>query len=125
MEDRRDEVVVIAAGYPVEMEEFLSANPGLRSRFSRTIAFSGYTSSELVQIVERLAAKEAYRLDEETKSLLFTHFDLETRDDTFGHGRAARQIFENMQRRHAVRLAAMPGTPSVEDLSLLRLEDLP
>ncbi|POM26055.1 Stage V sporulation protein K [Actinomadura rubteroloni] len=122
MEDHRDEVVVIAAGYSAEMREFLAANPGLRSRFSRTIDFANYTPDELADITEAHAVKDGYRLAPETRAAVARHFTGVRRDAGFGNGREARRVYEAAVERQAQRLAE--GDPSVEELTLLLPEDL-
>ncbi|MEV0663345.1 right-handed parallel beta-helix repeat-containing protein [Actinomadura luteofluorescens] len=124
MEDHRDEVVVIAAGYSAEMREFLAANPGLNSRFSRTVEFENYSPAELVQIVATQADKDGYRLADDTRAALLAHFTSMKRDASFGNGRAARRVFEAAVERQAQRLADMEELPSGEELSRLVAEDL-
>ncbi|WP_156753237.1 right-handed parallel beta-helix repeat-containing protein [Actinokineospora pegani] len=123
MEDRRDEVVVIAAGYSKEMAGFLAANPGMESRFSRTIDFANYTAEELVTIVESQCARHDYRLDEAAADALLRHFEEIPKDGTFGNGRTARRVFERMTDRQASRLAAN-ATVDAADLTLLTVDDL-
>ncbi|XNL74259.1 AAA family ATPase [Actinomadura madurae] len=124
MEDHRDEVVVIAAGYSAEMREFLAANPGLKSRISRTVEFENYSPGELVQIVEAQAGKAGYRLADDARQAVLEHFASVKRDATFGNGRAARQVFEAAVERQAQRFADLEELPSAEDLSLLVAADL-
>ncbi|MEU8305364.1 AAA family ATPase, partial [Actinomadura sp. NPDC048955] len=124
MEDHRDEVVVIAAGYSAEMREFLAANPGLSSRFSRTVEFENYSPAELVQIVGTQADKDGYQLAEDARTALLAHFTSMKRDASFGNGRAARRVFEAAVERQAQRLADMEELPSGEELSRLIAEDL-
>ncbi|MFF2147858.1 right-handed parallel beta-helix repeat-containing protein [Kitasatospora sp. NPDC058190] len=124
MEDHRDEVVVIVAGYTAEMERFLSANPGVSSRFSRTITFSDYTADELLEIARAQCAEHEYALTEATEGALLEHFARLERGPNFGNGRTARQVFETMVERHAVRVAAL-ADPSTEELQLLVPGDLP
>ncbi|MCC9310157.1 right-handed parallel beta-helix repeat-containing protein [Kitasatospora sp. RB6PN24] len=124
MEDHRDEVVVIVAGYTAEMERFLAANPGLSSRFSRTIAFPDYTDAELLEIARTQCLEHEYQLAEATAAALLKHFATLDRGPTFGNGRTARQVFETMVERHAMRVAQLPD-PSTEDLQLLVPADLP
>ena len=123
MEDHRDDVVVIAAGYSHEMRGFLAANPGLSSRFTRTIEFDDYRNDELVTIVERDCARHEYVLDAATKVALTGYFERVPRDGTFGNGRTARRVFEEMVGRQAERLG---GLPDAADADLVRLlpEDL-
>ncbi len=123
MEDRRDELVVVVAGYSPQMRTFLAANPGLASRFSKTIEFESYSSAELVTIVERLCRKHHYALEYETQEALRRHFDTLPRTETFGNARAARQVFEEMLGRQAYRLATTPDAPELE-LARLLPEDL-
>ena len=123
MEDHRDDVVVIAAGYSDEMRRFLSTNPGLASRFSRTIEFPDYSVEELVTIVEQQCAAHGYELDDPGRVALTYHFGAMTRDATFGNGREARRTFEGMVDRQAVRLTRGPDSDPV-DLLRLTAEDV-
>ncbi|MET7684602.1 right-handed parallel beta-helix repeat-containing protein [Streptomyces sp. NPDC005423] len=124
MEDQRDAVVVIVAGYTAEMERFLSVNPGVASRFSRTITFSDYTPDELLRIVEQQAEEHEYRLAEGTADALRKYFTVIPKGAAFGNGRTARQTFEAMVERHASRVAHVEE-PSKDELTLLYAEDLP
>ncbi|MGW2562311.1 right-handed parallel beta-helix repeat-containing protein [Streptomyces sp. NPDC001514] len=123
MEDHRDEVVVIVAGYTEDMERFLAANAGLASRFPRVIEFTNYSVPELVTITENISAAHRYVLGPGTSEALAAHYERMTRDTTFGNGRAARSVFEEMVDRQSFRLAAMTE-PSEEDLTLLLPEDV-
>ncbi|KQX49518.1 MULTISPECIES: right-handed parallel beta-helix repeat-containing protein [unclassified Streptomyces] len=123
MEDHREDVVVVAAGYPKEMTDFLASNPGLASRFTRSVEFSDYTSGELVTIVERMCSAHRYELDGEARSALHTHFERMPRDAGFGNGRTARKVFEEMVDRQASRLAAR-GDVDERDLTLLTADDV-
>ncbi|MFI9331518.1 right-handed parallel beta-helix repeat-containing protein [Kitasatospora sp. NPDC052868] len=124
MEDHRDEVVVIVAGYTAEMERFLSANPGVSSRFSRTITFPDYSADELLEIARSQCAEHEYALAEATEGALLDHFAALERGPNFGNGRTARQVFETMVERHAMRVAHL-ADPSTEELQLLVPADLP
>ncbi|MBB5935373.1 right-handed parallel beta-helix repeat-containing protein [Streptomyces zagrosensis] len=124
MEDHREAVVVIVAGYTAEMARFLSVNPGVASRFSRTITFGDYVPEELVRIVEQQSDEHEYRLGEGTTESLLKYFTAIPKDAGFGNGRTARQTFEAMVERHAGRVAQHPD-PSTDDLTLLYPEDLP
>ncbi|WP_037571049.1 right-handed parallel beta-helix repeat-containing protein [Phaeacidiphilus oryzae] len=124
MEDHRDEVVVIVAGYTGEMERFLSSNPGVASRFSRTVTFPDYSAEELLEITTRQAGDHQYNLSEQTAKSLLAHYASIPRGPSFGNGRTARQVFETMVERHAVRVARTES-PTTEDLQLLLPEDLP
>ncbi|MFF5427746.1 MULTISPECIES: right-handed parallel beta-helix repeat-containing protein [unclassified Streptomyces] len=124
MEDHRDAVVVIVAGYTAEMERFLTVNPGVASRFSRTITFGDYEPEELLRIVGQQADEHEYRLAPGTDEALLTYFTKLPKGPAFGNGRTARQTFESMVERHAGRVAALTEA-STDDLTLLYPEDLP
>ncbi|MEV4973821.1 right-handed parallel beta-helix repeat-containing protein [Streptomyces scopuliridis] len=124
MEDHREAVVVIVAGYTAEMERFLTVNPGVASRFSRTITFSDYVPEELLRIVEQQSEEQEYRLGEGTAEALLKYFTALPKGPAFGNGRTARQTFESMVERHAGRVAQLPET-STDDLTLLYADDLP
>ncbi|MGW0792659.1 right-handed parallel beta-helix repeat-containing protein [Streptomyces sp. NPDC002911] len=123
IEDHRDEAVVIVAGYNDEMKDFLAANPGLASRFTRTIEFENYSVDELVTITENMCAGHRYMLDPLTKEALGVHFSRMRRDATFGNGRAARRVFEEMVDRQSFRLASVPDAGEA-DLILMLPEDV-
>ncbi|MDT0343786.1 right-handed parallel beta-helix repeat-containing protein [Streptomyces litchfieldiae] len=124
METRREDVVVIAAGYTDEMNTFLEANPGLRSRFSRTIEFPPYSPEELVRITELMARKGHFTLDEELPGLLRAHFDRLAAAGKASNAREARTLFEAMVEQQAERLSAV-AEPTVEQLMLLLSADFP
>ncbi|QDY08127.1 AAA family ATPase [Micromonospora sp. HM134] len=119
MEDHRDEVVVIVAGYSAQMRTFLAANPGLASRFSKTVEFESYTSPELVQIVERLCRDHHYALEYDTRLALESWFESMPRTASFGNARVARQTFEEMVSRQAFRLSGSGAASGVELAQLL------
>ncbi len=123
MEDHRDEIVVIAAGYSEHMDRFLASNPGMASRFARTIEFPNYSPEELVTIVRGLCAKHYYELSDDTVDALSRYFETVPKGPTFGNGRVARQVFESMIGAQASRLAIQsPGHDS--ELSLLTAADV-
>ncbi|WP_139140965.1 AAA family ATPase, partial [Streptomyces oceani] len=124
MEDHREEVVVIAAGYTTEMERFLATNPGVASRFSRSITFGDYAPEELLHIVRQQAEEHEYQLGDGAQEALLRHFHAVPKGPSFGNGRAARQTFEAMVERHASRVAQLPE-PDTDDLTLLYPDDLP
>src|SRR4029079_12390295 len=97
--------VVIVAGYTAEMERFLSVNPGVASRFSRTIRFGDYGPDELLRIVEQQSEEHEYRLGAGTGEALLKYFTAIPKGPAFGNGRTARQTFEAMVERHAGRVA--------------------
>ncbi|WP_406002914.1 right-handed parallel beta-helix repeat-containing protein [Streptomyces sp. NBC_00829] len=107
MEDHRDEVVVIVAGYPGEMNRLLESNAGLASRFTRTLRFQDYSSAELVRIVRHQADSHEYTVAPETTEALHGYFETLPRGERFGNGRSARQVFQLMTERHAQRVAEL------------------
>jgi len=119
MEDHREELVVIVAGYSSDMRAFVAANPGLDSRFSKVIEFESYSDEELLTIVEQLCRANHYALEYETRQALAKHFARMPRGETFGNGRAARQVFEQMLGRQAYRLAQSPDAPEIDLVRLL------
>ncbi|MFE4629724.1 right-handed parallel beta-helix repeat-containing protein, partial [Streptomyces mirabilis] len=123
MEDHRDEIVVIAAGYSEHMDRFLASNPGMASRFARTIEFPNYAPEELVTIVRGLCAKHYYELSDDALDALSRYFEDVPKGPTFGNGRVARQVFESMIGSQASRLATHPPGHDNE-LSLLTAADV-
>ncbi|WP_149826646.1 right-handed parallel beta-helix repeat-containing protein [Streptomyces tailanensis] len=124
MEDHRDDVVVIVAGYLKEMEVFVRSNPGLASRFNRTLLFEDYSGPELVSIVEHQAAQHQYGLGPDTREALTARFDAMPRERGFGNGRTARQLFQAMTEHQAYRIAELPQA-SESDVMTLLPEDIP
>jgi hypothetical protein len=114
MEDQRDELVVIVAGYSELMEQFLQSNPGLASRFTRTIEFPNYSVDELVTIATNLCRKHYYELTDDAVEALHTYFERVPKGPTFGNGRVARKLFEAMVNNQASRLALAPPARDTE-----------
>jgi SpoVK/Ycf46/Vps4 family AAA+-type ATPase len=123
MEDHRDDLVVIVAGYPVPMEVFISNNPGLASRFRTTITFDDYTDEELRQIFTSMAAKSDYDVGEGVLDEFARQLDEQVRDENFGNGRFARNLLEAAIGRHAWRLRE-ETEPTLDQLRTLLPEDL-
>lgn len=124
MEDHRDELLVILAGYSKEMEEFLTANSGLRSRFPNIIEFPDYTPQELLDITKSIVKGKGYRLDERCDALLLDYFaKMQQEGDprTNGNGRMARNKVEEAILRCARRNVKAPEAE--RDLELLLPED--
>ena len=123
MEDHRDDLVVIVAGYPVPMDVFISNNPGLASRFRTTITFDDYTDEELRQIFTQMAAKSDYDLGDGVLDEFTGQLAEQSRGDTFGNGRFARNLLEAAIGRHAWRLREVTE-PTLEQLRTILPEDL-
>jgi hypothetical protein len=123
MEDQRDSLVVIVAGYSELMQRFLESNPGLASRFTRTIEFPNYSADELVTIFCGLVRKHYYELTDDGLQAVREYFERVPKDGTFGNGRVARKLFEAMVNNQASRLAVQPPAKESE-LSRLTGRDL-
>jgi Cdc6-like AAA superfamily ATPase len=124
IEDRRDRIVVVMAGYPNEMDELIGSNPGLRSRFPKAIHFPDYATDELLQIIDSLADRAGYRLDPGARARARIWLDSITRDKGFGNGRTARNLFEHAVSAQAMRLAGV-DSPTDEQLAVLVADDVP
>jgi hypothetical protein len=124
MEDHRDEVAVIVAGYTAEMREFLDANPGLASRFSKTIEFENYSPDDLVQIIGRMVAAGDYRLDDDAAPVLREYFARIADDPNFGNARDARRLFEGVRKVQSQRLRLLGRMPEMAELQTLTAEDV-
>ena len=124
MEDRRDDLVVIVAGYDEPMEKFINSNPGLQSRFNKYMYFPDYNGEELMGMFRINCKKNGYTLDKEAEEYAQAFFNdrYENRDDNFGNGRDVRNRFEDVVSRQADRLAAMES-PTKEDLMTIIKED--
>lgn len=127
MEDLRDDLVVIVAGYPDPMKSFLRSNEGFKSRFSTYINFVDFTPEEMVEIFNLFCAQENYIIDTYAlKSVLAAiQFKHTTRDKTFGNARFVRNFFEAVIRNHAERVGSSIEDPTLNDLRLLKPEDIP
>jgi len=124
VEDRRDRLVVILAGYPEEMAALIDANPGMRSRFPRTIHFPDYDDEELLAIFEAIGSEGRYQLNEGGRQAVLGWFAAQPRDSGFGNGRLARNLFEAAVANQATRLVAR-DQPSDEELITLTAADIP
>ena len=125
MEDHRDDLVVIVAGYTEPMEDFIRSNPGLQSRFNKYMEFPDYTGEELMAMFRSRCDKNGYTLTEEAEAYASELFDemYEERDDNFGNGRDVRNFFEDAVSRQADRVAAMEA-PTKDDLMTIIKEDM-
>lgn len=126
MEDYRDRLVIIVAGYTDEMTTFIESNPGLESRFNRYFYFDHYKPEELLAIFEKMCSKGHFKLSSDARDKLRSTFEdlYVKRDKTFGNARLVRNLFERIIERQANRLAVL-GSFSDETLTTLIAEDIP
>jgi len=123
MEDHRDDLVVIVAGYPAEMEMFIESNPGLRSRFPKRVHFPDYTSDELVAIFRSMCEKNHYTVDDDAVAAVRTRLDAIERGKGFGNGRVVRNLFEASIGAQASRIVKMKDVTN-EQLAELQAADI-
>ena len=125
MEDHRDDLIVIVAGYTGPMENFINSNPGLESRFNKYIFFPDYNGEQLTAMFRKRCEKNGYTLSEEADAAAVDFFTqlYEERSDNFGNGRDVRNAFEDMVVRQSNRVAAMEN-PTKEDLMAVLPADL-
>ncbi|MBD1864046.1 AAA family ATPase [Trichocoleus sp. FACHB-46] len=126
MEDYRDRLVIIVAGYTDEMTTFIESNPGLKSRFNRYFYFNHYKPEELLAIFEKMCGKSHFHLTPSTQDKLQTMFAelYANRNSTFGNARVARNLFEKSIEQQANRLAVLTSLND-EVLTTLLPEDIP
>lgn len=124
MEDNREDLVIIVAGYTELMEEFIESNPGLRSRFNKYLHFDDYNTDEMFKIFESQCTKSCYHLDKDADTALKAYFQLcAFRAGSFGNARGVRNTFEKILTAQANRLAAMQDITK-DDLMCIKKEDV-
>ncbi|MGQ9571377.1 MAG: AAA family ATPase, partial [Thermodesulfovibrionales bacterium] len=128
MEDDRGKFVVIVAGYPKEMDNFLNANPGLKSRFNTYFHLNDYTADELLGIFKIMAKSKKYKIEDKAEKRLRKIFSTmyERRDKNFANGREVRNLFDECIKMQSSRLAGLiDDKKRKSELSLIRVEDIP
>lgn len=125
MEDNRDRLVVILAGYTNEIKEFIDSNPGLQSRFNRYIEFEDYSAEELIEIFRSNLRKAKYRIKRDAYEWLqqYTARKVATKDENFGNARFIRNVFEKIVQSQADRLAKQTNI-SNEELTIITIDDV-
>ncbi|GAA5030913.1 hypothetical protein GCM10023258_28650 [Terrabacter aeriphilus] len=123
MEDHREDLVVIVAGYPEPMVGFIAQNPGLASRFTTTIEFDDYSDDELLAILDAIASGNDYELTDEARTRVRHLLEATARTPAFGNGRFSRNLFEHAVGRHAWRLRDATD-PTRDELRLLTADDV-
>ena len=127
MEDHRDDLIVIVAGYTNLMGEFINSNPGLRSRFNKFIEFDDYDPDELYAIFKGICQKSGFHLNDESDRLVRVFFKqyYEERDKNFANARDVRNFFEKAMTNQANRLARLSSSQiPTEELNLLNRDDI-
>lgn len=124
LEDYRDDLVVIVAGYTEPMKKFFASNPGLKSRFNTFIEFDDYNADELEEILISMCSKNDYVLDEEVKKKIHQYFEQQvaSKDENFANGRLVRNLYDNLVMNQARRVITMTN-PQRIDLSTIKAED--
>ena len=123
MEDYRDDLVVIVAGYVDEMKKFINMNPGLRSRFNKYINFENYSADEMVDILKGQCAKMQYILSAEAEAAAHQYFEEAQNDPTFGNARGVRNFFDRIITNQATRILTL-SNPSDVEFKTLKTEDI-
>jgi SpoVK/Ycf46/Vps4 family AAA+-type ATPase len=126
MEDNRDSLVVIVAGYEEEMQRFIESNPGFKSRFNKYISFEDYKPIELIEIFKSIVSKNKYKASDDLIVKLIEKFEelYNSRTKSFGNGRVVRNMFEKIVENQSNRLANEERELSEDDLVTLLAEDL-
>lgn len=125
MEDNRDDLIVIVAGYTDKMEEFVNSNPGLKSRFNKYIFFNDYSGSELTEIFNNMAKKQEYDTDKEAAAYVEDYLTKKAKahEENFANAREARNYLERCIERQATRIVEITDI-SDDDLRTLTIEDV-
>jgi SpoVK/Ycf46/Vps4 family AAA+-type ATPase len=114
MEDQRDRLVVIAAGYPDLMRQFVTSNPGLPSRFAKTIHFDSYGVEDLLKIIHVMARRDGLNISAESEETLKAFFASAMQRPDFGNARTARTLLERAREAQAARLAPLLGQRNID-----------
>lgn len=123
MEDYRDDLVVIVAGYVDEMKKFIAMNPGLRSRFNKYINFENYSASEMLDIFKLSCEKTKFILSAEAEEVALAYFEQNQEDPTFGNARGVRNFFDKVVTNQATRILTI-ANPSEEEFRTISKEDI-
>lgn len=124
MENDRDQLVVIFAGYKDRMEQFFRSNPGMSSRVAHHIHFPDYTVDELMEIAERILRAQHYRLGKDGEQALREYIELRVQRPNFAHGRSIRNAIERARMRQACRLFDAEQSPTRDMLETIEADDI-
>jgi Cdc6-like AAA superfamily ATPase len=120
MEDNRDRIIVIVAGYPNDMRRFIESNPGLSSRFTKTINFPAYGAADLCEILKRMAARQHFSLPDDFQAALAPWIEQHAQGRDWGNARSMRTLLEKARESQAIRIS----TDAHADLSRIEVADL-
>jgi SpoVK/Ycf46/Vps4 family AAA+-type ATPase len=120
MEDNRDRIIVIVAGYPNDMRRFIESNPGLSSRFTKTVDFPGYGAADLCEILRRMAARQQFSLPDDFAAALTPWIEQRSVAPDWGNARSMRTLLEKAREAQAIRIS----TDANADLSRIETEDI-
>jgi SpoVK/Ycf46/Vps4 family AAA+-type ATPase len=120
MEDNRDRIIVIVAGYPNDMRRFIESNPGLSSRFTKTINFPAYGAADLCEILRRMAARQHFSLPDDFQAALAPWIEQNAQGRDWGNARSMRTLLEKARESQAIRIS----TDAHADLSRIEVADL-
>jgi hypothetical protein len=124
MENQRDDVVVILAGYKPRLDTFFASNPGFRSRIAHHIDFPDYDDDELLAILERLAGENEYRISASARAAMIDYIARRRRQPSFANARSIRNAFDRAQLRQAMRLCEAGSMLDREALQTIEAADI-
>jgi probable Rubsico expression protein CbbX len=124
MENRRDDLVVILAGYKDKMDKFFQSNPGLHSRIAHHIDFPDYTLDELMEIAELMLRQQMYAFDSESREAFREYLELRVRQEHFANARSVRNAIDRFRLRQAVRIVGRGGSIPREELARIDAADI-
>jgi probable Rubsico expression protein CbbX len=124
MENERDKLVVILAGYRDRMDQFFASNPGMASRVTHHVDFPDYTRDELMEIAQRMLERQDYRLSDAAEQAFREYLDRRMRMPRFAHGRSTRNAIDRARLRHASRLFNSDKPPGHDELITIEADDI-
>lgn len=124
MEENREDLVVILAGYQDRMQKFFQSNPGIRSRIAHHIEFPDYSAQELLAIAKIMLAEQNYRFDDEAEQAFYDYLKRRMEQAHFANARSVRNGLDRARLRHANRLFAKGGEPTSDELMTIKAEDI-
>jgi len=124
MENQRDDLVVILAGYSERMDTFFQSNPGFRSRIAHHLSFPDYSSEELMAIAELMVSQQMYAFDDESRQAFSEYLQLRIKQPHFANARSVRNAIDRIKLRQANRLVQQGGSIPKEGLARIDAADI-